>query len=385
MINMARALLDRGRELWQENRYDEATRVLSRLLSLRFLPSQVAERAQFYLGDIHLAMGHYTKARRHLAAALVSGPDTGETHFLMACAIDWDEEPDVSRAYRHYHRAVQLEPAQPLYSSVYALQRIRRKKDVGKVDREALRRLREAFAAQPDDADIVHNYASGLMDMGLYGEAELAIRRARRRWTGHPAFEELWHEYLSRRGDLTRRLPSAWAAPKLCVVGDDEPIFLPFPGAAARTRVANDLGPRSRLKTALETLSAQEIESLGQALGLPRQRHVAQQRCAVREALLDRAKLRSLVEHLSPDSRHVIRLLADAGGSVAIKRLRMRIDRPSAPRGPHGRRRAIPLDELRQAGLVFRAGRATGPDDAECATIPSDLRKLLREVMASAN
>src|SRR5262245_19171252 len=125
-INMAQALLDHGRELWEQDRYEEANRVLSRLLSLRQLPVAVAERAQFYLGDMQLAQGHYSKARRHLAAAIGGGGGVGETHFLMACALEWDDEADVRAAYRHYRLAVQLEPGQPLYSSAYALMRIRR-------------------------------------------------------------------------------------------------------------------------------------------------------------------------------------------------------------------------------------------------------------------
>src|SRR5262245_55352725 len=188
-INMAQALLDRGRTLWEQDRYDEASRVLSRLLSLRELSPQVAERAQFYLGDIQLAQGHYSRARRHLAAAIGSGIGIGETHFLMACALEWDDESDVEAAYKHYRKAVELEPGQPLYSSAYALMRIRRRPERQKYDRNALQRLRNSFSASPDDPDIVYNYALGLIEMGRRSEAHLILRRARKQWPDHPAFE----------------------------------------------------------------------------------------------------------------------------------------------------------------------------------------------------
>jgi len=63
-INLANALLARGRELWSQDRHAEASQVLSSLLGLKVLPRKVAESAQFYLRDIELTQGHYTKARR---------------------------------------------------------------------------------------------------------------------------------------------------------------------------------------------------------------------------------------------------------------------------------------------------------------------------------
>ena len=178
-INMVHALLEQGRDLWEQDRYEEANRVLTRLLSFRSIPPRVAERAQFYLGDIRLAEGYYAKARRHLAAAIAANGGNSDTHFLMACALDWDDEPNPRRAYRHYRRAVHLEPGQPLYSSAYALMRIRLRGNKKRtVDRDALRRLRNAFVAEPDDPDIVYNYVSGLMEMGRDPEAEIALHKS---------------------------------------------------------------------------------------------------------------------------------------------------------------------------------------------------------------
>jgi tetratricopeptide (TPR) repeat protein len=191
----------------------------------------MAERAQFLLGDIHLAQGHYGKARRHLAASLATGTATGETHFLLACAHDWDDDGDTRQAYRHYRRAVELDPGQPLYSSAYALERLRRKTTASKYDREALVRLRDAFAATPDDPDVVYNYVAGLVEMRRLGEAETALRRARKRWPDHPAFESVWRDFLLARGDSPRPIAKR-TVPTLRVVSDDEPVILHFPAAA---------------------------------------------------------------------------------------------------------------------------------------------------------
>ncbi len=230
-IHLGQALLDRGRALWEQDRHDEATQVLNRLLGLRVIPPDMAERAQFLLGDIHLAQGHYGKARRHLAASLATGTATGQTHFLLACAHDWDDDGDARQAYRHYRRAVELDPGQPLYSSAYALERLRRKTTASKYDREALVRLREAFSAAPDDADVVYNYVAGLIEMRRLGEAELALRRARKRWPDHPAFESVWRDLGVARGDTPRPV-APWNTPRLRVVSDDGPVILHFPAAA---------------------------------------------------------------------------------------------------------------------------------------------------------
>jgi tetratricopeptide (TPR) repeat protein len=373
-INMAQALLEQGRALWEQDRYDEATQVLSRLLRLRRIPRGIAERAQFYLGDMHLAQGHYPKARRHLAAAIATGTDCGETHFLMARALDWDDEGDPHSAYDHYRRATDLDPGQPLYSSSYALMRIRQRKNRSAA---ALTRLRDAFGADPDDPDIVYNYVCGLMDLGRSTEAELALRRARKTWPGHPMFEELWYDLLTARGMLRCAPGGALPAPPPPRPAADQPVLLPFPGLAKRAPAPAALRPNARLRTALETLGARDVARLGRILGIPATGSTAEQRDRIRRALLNPNTLRTLVQRLSVDSRRLIRSLQESGG---MARKRLRGDGPAAHR-PHFA--AAPtldsLDELRRTGLVFPTHAAS---ERERFMIPSDLRKLLGEAMA---
>jgi tetratricopeptide (TPR) repeat protein len=383
-INMAQALLDRGRKLWEQDRYEEASHLLSRLLGLRELSVDVAERAQFYLGDIQLAQGHYAKARRHLAAAIGSGIGIGETHFLMACALEWDDESDAQAAYRHYRKAVELEPGQPLYSSAYALMRIHRRPDRSKYDREALRRLRSAFAASPDDQDIVYNYAFGLLEMGRRGEAHIVLRRARKRWPEHPAFEGLWFEFLADQGILPRAQAASGQSVRLRVLPNDEPIILKFPASEPRIHAVRPVHLRTTLRTALASLNARQVRDISRNLALSDASDAARLRSEISLSLKDSQRLQSLLARLSVGSRHLIQVLTNAGGSIAKKELRLRVDAPTERQGPHWprRRRAItPLDELRQYGLVYLAKQNTDADMPDTVMIPSDLRKLLREAL----
>jgi tetratricopeptide (TPR) repeat protein len=388
-IKMADALLARGRELREQDRFDEAARVLTRLLGLRSLSPEVAERAQFLLGDIQLAQGQYSKARRHLAAAIATGTDSGETHFLMACAIDWDDESDAPRALYHYRRAVELDPGQPLYSSAYALMRIRRRAR-SRPDPDSLQQLREAFAASPDDQDVVHNYASGLAATRRFAEAELALRRARKRWPDHPAFEGLWFDLLRARGELPPCAGAAGSRPALRVVSDDSPVILKFPAPAepaATTPAARSLSTRVKLKTALETMNDKAIAALADRLDITRNANAAQLRADVARTLLKPRRLESIFQSLSVGSRHLIQVIAKSGGRVSVKELLLRFDSASPVRGPHfarPRRAAQPLDELQQLGLVFLTCDTAEQDAPNIVMIPSDLRQRLRQVMVAA-
>lgn len=407
-INMAQALLEQGKGLWEQDRYEEATRVLSRLLGLRAIPAETAERAQFYLADMQLAQGHYAKARRHLSAAIASG-GSGDTHFMMACALDWDEQADPRRAYAHYRQAVTLEPGQPLYSSAYALMRIRQKSGRTKFDREALRRLRAAVAAEPEDPDIAYNYAAGLLQMGRHGEAEFALRRARKRWPGHPAFEELWQDYLEKNGLLPPRVKFPRGGPRLRVVPDDEPVILRFPnvgqasslpvpdwqagsllykdapGRQTRSlprnaRAPRSLGANSRLTAVLRACAADDLARLARRLGLPPTIDTAEQRRHIRRALLDRQRLQSIVARLSPDGRRLMRTLSESNKPGA-RSVQVRLDGPATHTPHFVRTTSRPLEELRSAGLVFLVPQSASGSAGQLTVIPSDLRKLLRDVI----
>jgi tetratricopeptide (TPR) repeat protein len=296
----------------------------------------------------------------------------------MACALEWDDESDAHAAYRHYRKAVQLDPGQPLYSSAYALMRIRRRPDRSKYDREALRRLRDAFAVCPDDPDIVYNYAMGLIEMRRHGEAHIVLRRARKRWPDHPAFEGLWFDFLVDQGSLPRPNKPPGRSAKFPTSCGDRPTILKFPGAERQHSVAPALRPRARLKTALAKLGISELLDISRNLALSGSDDIDEIRNAIALSLQNPQRLRCLVARLSAGSRHLIQILTDAGGSRALKQLR--VDAPSPVPEPHWSRKGVrpaALDELRQHGLVYLVGE----DTSEVVMIPSDLRRLLRELL----
>src|SRR5262245_10971835 len=93
-LNLADRLLAMGRLFQDMGRNHDAYRVLSRLTGLRDLPARTAEEAQLCLAQIYLDRQKYKQARRHLAAAISLRPDNARSHYLMATALDFDDEGD---------------------------------------------------------------------------------------------------------------------------------------------------------------------------------------------------------------------------------------------------------------------------------------------------
>lgn len=197
VINMAKALFDRGHEMWDQEQHQEAETVFRRLLSFPNLPEHIAKRARFHLTDVLLGAGKYSDAQQVAAMAIAKNPDDAALHFLMGYALEWGNASRVRDAYKHYRRAAELAAGEPLYSSAYALAHIRMRehRKYNHSDRE---RLREAFNKAPDDADVVYNYVAGLLEMGITSEAKLALHRALKRWPNHPAFVELLQQSFQR-------------------------------------------------------------------------------------------------------------------------------------------------------------------------------------------
>src|SRR5436309_5607580 len=120
-LNLADRLLSMGRNYQALGRNQDAVHILSRLAGLRQLPAEVAEETQVRLGEIHLSRGKYTRARRHLTAALVHKPDSARYHYLMATALASDASADRHRAAEHYRRSLEIDPKQPTCLGEYGL------------------------------------------------------------------------------------------------------------------------------------------------------------------------------------------------------------------------------------------------------------------------
>lgn len=219
-LNLADLLLARGRHLQQLGRSHDALTVFGQLAGLRELPADVAEETQVHLAEIHLGRHEYARARRHLAAALVYQPDNARYHYLMATALNADEQPDLQRAAEHYRRSLALDPHQPRCLTEFG----RLALCLGQ-EEEGVAALRQAAELAPDDVDVLEAVAEGLCDAGASEDALRLVRTALFRHRGDAGFQRLWDGFRFRRlheeQELSRRWATAFAA-------ESRPMVLPF-------------------------------------------------------------------------------------------------------------------------------------------------------------
>src|SRR5713101_2210335 len=112
-LNLVDCLLARGRHLQLLGRELDALHTFERLAGFRELPKQVAGEAQERLAKLLFDRGEFQSARRHLAAALIQQPTSARYHFLMASALEADDEGDDRRALEHYRMSLELDGDQP--------------------------------------------------------------------------------------------------------------------------------------------------------------------------------------------------------------------------------------------------------------------------------
>src|SRR5205085_12150258 len=124
-LNLVDRLLAMGRNFQHIGRDQDALDVLSRLASFRELPAPAAEETQFRLGEILLKRRKYTRARRHLAAALLHDSENSRYHHLMASALSAGDKRDPKRAAEHYRRCLEIDPKQPRCLGEYGLAALR--------------------------------------------------------------------------------------------------------------------------------------------------------------------------------------------------------------------------------------------------------------------
>jgi tetratricopeptide (TPR) repeat protein len=238
-LNLADRLLSLARTYHDLGRTHDAQRILARLSAFRELPPPVAEETQARLAEIHLDSQRFSRARRHLTAALGHQPKSARYHHLMAQAIEADPKSDPQRAAEHARRSLELEPDQPDCLCEAGLLAIR----LGQTE-EGIAQLRRAVELRPEDPDILARLVEGLHQAGRTEEARKALRLALFRNGRDRRLRKLWNGFQFdqlRREQETSRLQRTGRA-------DDGPVILPFirieSGDAARDRVRHD-GPAS--------------------------------------------------------------------------------------------------------------------------------------------
>jgi Flp pilus assembly protein TadD len=220
-LNLAEALLARGRSYQNVGRYRDALVTLNRLAGLRCLPGDVALDTQVCLAEVQLTRGKFAGARRHLVAALVHEPDNARYHRLLGAAIAGDERGDPHRALEHFRKSLKLAPDEPSCLCEHGLLALR----LGQIE-EGVHSLHRAVEVAPQDAEMLAALVRGLSDLGRDDDAERELRLGMFRNARDPRFRELWRRFCF---EQTRRRQVAERSSRAnCSSATAGPTLLPF-------------------------------------------------------------------------------------------------------------------------------------------------------------
>ena len=220
-LNLVDRVLAMGRRYQEVGRHRDAVTILTRLSHFRYLPADAAEETQARLAEIHLKRRKFKNARRHLTAALRHQPDNARYHYLLATALQAEEDGDLTRAGEHFRRALELDPGHVKCLADYGLLLLR----LGQTD-EGLTRLRDAVERGGDDVEVIGKLVKGLRQAGRTDEARTVLQVAMFRNSRSPRFRKLWNEF---RFQQARRMRETDRLRNDDGTDDGErPVLLPF-------------------------------------------------------------------------------------------------------------------------------------------------------------
>ncbi|HMO34613.1 MAG TPA: tetratricopeptide repeat protein, partial [Gemmatales bacterium] len=163
---------------------------LKRLLQLE-LPQQIRTQAAMSLANLCRSSGDYTKARKHLSAALAGDPDEPCLHHMLGYLHEEDEEDGCeTRALAHLKKAVKLAPDssechRALGEFFFHHNQIQK----------AMVHLKEAVKLEPDNLDSFGTYLECLVESGKMDEAKSQLRQLQfRMGKAHPGIQQLWNK-----------------------------------------------------------------------------------------------------------------------------------------------------------------------------------------------
>jgi Flp pilus assembly protein TadD len=114
-----------ARELAAAGRRAEALAKLATVLRFPGLPDDVAAAANRLAGELHLKVGRFAKARRHLLAAAELQPQNAELHHLIGVAFQDDPHGSDARAARRFKFAADLAPENATFRAALGLALVR--------------------------------------------------------------------------------------------------------------------------------------------------------------------------------------------------------------------------------------------------------------------
>lgn len=182
-------LLARTQELAKQDD-DEALAVLERLATFHAVPAEVAEMAQASLAEIMVRRKKWTRARRHLAVALLYRPDCARYHYLMAMALAGGRKNDPERAREHYQKALELDPEMTDCLADFGLFCLSQ----GDAD-EGIETLQRAVDQSPDDPALLDRLVEALGTIRRRDEARTLLLHARFRHPRDARYEQLWNDF----------------------------------------------------------------------------------------------------------------------------------------------------------------------------------------------
>lgn len=219
-LNLVDHVLAMGRRFQEMGRQRDALTLLTRLSGFRQLSSDAAEETQARLAEMHLKRRRFRRARRHLTAALRHQPDNARYHYLMATALQMDDEGSQERAADHYRRALELDPGHTQCLADYGLLRVR----MGEVE-EGIAQLNQAVEKAPEDVEVLGKLVKGLRLAGRSDDARQALRLALFRHPHAPRFRRLWSDYQFQQA---RQHSEAARLKRRGENAEDEAVVLPF-------------------------------------------------------------------------------------------------------------------------------------------------------------
>ena len=233
-LNLIDILLTSGRNLMMMGRFTEAMEPLTRLAEFRKLPEHVLQELHTLRAEIFIQQEKYHEARRCLTAAIVLKPLEARNHYLMAIAIEEDEQADLKRAEIYFERAVQIEPENAATWVDFGSYLFK----IGK-EKQALRAIRKAYALETADADIVGQVAQVLRREGHGEEATAKLRAALFQNHGAARFRRLWQQHQFEMLHAQQQKKPCGAE-----IGD-RPVLLPFEGETQPNGKYMELGEKT--------------------------------------------------------------------------------------------------------------------------------------------
>jgi tetratricopeptide (TPR) repeat protein len=190
-LNMAESLLAMGQKYMAVGRKGDAISALHRLSRVSSLPPDIAEEAQALQAEIYLQLGRFTKARRHLLAAITHDPVNAHYYYLMATAILGDErKANLDRAANNLRRCLAIDPNHALGHAEYGLLCLA----LGQ-DGEGMEHIQRAQQLEPENLAMLARLVEGLMVADRWEEAKRVMRIALFRNAHNRLFHKLNSEF----------------------------------------------------------------------------------------------------------------------------------------------------------------------------------------------